>query len=178
MESEKYDYEMEALLFVASKGFPLEQIPIQTIYEEGNPSSHFNPVLDSSLIYFVFFRYLAGVFVAALIDYLIFYLLTSSNKSVLISLVVARSVSIFIYFTLARKIIFLSEGKPFLRFFQFLPLVVFNVFYVNMFVGYYQSYFWGSAFFSKMIGELSFFVLSFLLQRFVIFRADNQNLRA
>ena len=176
IESEKYDYEMEALLFVASKGFPLEQIPIQTIYEEGNPSSHFNPVLDSILIYFVFFRYLAGVFVAALIDYLIFYLLIASNKSILTSLAVARSVSIFIFFTLARKIIFLSEREPFLRFFQFLPLVVFNIFYVNMFVGYYQSNFLGSAVFSKVVGDLSFFVLSFLLQRFVIFRADNQNL--
>lgn len=178
IESEKYDYEMEALLLVASKDFPLEQIPIQTIYEDGNPSSHFNPVLDSILIYFIFFRYLAGVFVAAFIDYLVFYLLISLNKSVLASLVIARSVSIFVYFTLARKMIFLSKEEPFLKFFQFLPLVIFQVFYVNLFVGYYQPYLWESAVFSKLVGELSFFMLSFLLQRFVVFRADSQKTRA
>jgi putative flippase GtrA len=175
IESEKYDYEMETLLIAASKNFPIDQIPIQTIYEEGNPSSHFNPVRDSILIYFVFFRYLAGIFVSAIIDYLVFYLLTSLNKSVLTSLIIARSISISFYFTLARKMVFLSKGKPFLKFFQFLPLVAFNVFYVNLFVGNYQSSLGGSAVFSKLVGEISFFALSFLIQRFVIFRADNQN---
>jgi len=177
IESEKYDYEMEALLLATSKGFPIDQVPIQTIYEEGNPSSHFNPVLDSILIYFVFFRYLAGVFMAAVIDYLVFYFLISLNKSVLSSLIIARSVSIFVYFTLARKMIFLSEGGAVVKFLQFLPLVAFNIFYVNLFIGYYQAYF-GETVFSKLVGELSFFMLSFLVQRFVIFRTDNRSSRS
>jgi glycosyltransferase involved in cell wall biosynthesis len=175
IKSEKYDFEMEALLHATSKKFPVEQIPIQTIYEEGNPSSHFNPLGDSILIYFVFLRYLAGVSLAAFLDYLGFYLLISLNKSVFFSLVVARSVSIFVYFALARKMIFQSEEKPVLKFFQFLPLAVFNVFYVNLFIGYYQSYLGGSAMLSKLVSELTFFMLNFLLQRFVIFPKVNQN---
>ncbi len=177
IKSNKYDYEMEALLLATSKDFPIKQIPIKTIYDEGNPSSHFNPVRDSILIYFVFFRYLAGVFSAACIDYFVFYLLTSLDNSVLSSLIVARSVSIYFYFILARKMIFLSEEEPFLKFLKFLPLVALQIFYVNWFVGYYQPSLGENVVFSKLVAELSFFVLSFLLQRHVVFRKDSQSLQ-
>lgn len=45
----RYEFELQALL--AAIHAPLEQMPIATIYEDGNRSSHFRPVGDSLRIY-------------------------------------------------------------------------------------------------------------------------------
>lgn len=47
----RYETEMEILIIAARRGFKVCPVPIQTIYEAGNPSSHFNKVRDSFLIY-------------------------------------------------------------------------------------------------------------------------------
>lgn len=50
-----YEFELEALI-IAAREYPVREVPIQTIYIEGNKSSHFNPIKDSARIYSVFFR--------------------------------------------------------------------------------------------------------------------------
>ncbi len=47
----RYETEMELLGKAIGGGYVVTSVPIQTIYEEGNPSSHFNKVRDSYLIY-------------------------------------------------------------------------------------------------------------------------------
>ena len=47
--------------------------PIRTIYEAGNPSSHFNPLVDSMKIYFVLLRFASVSLLTALLDNLVFY---------------------------------------------------------------------------------------------------------
>lgn len=52
-----YELEMVMLLVAQRKAVSLVEIPIETIYIEGNRSSHFKPVLDSLRVYLVLFRY-------------------------------------------------------------------------------------------------------------------------
>ena len=47
----RYETEMEILVKSVRKGFRVVPAPIQTIYEKGNPSSHFNKLRDSLRIY-------------------------------------------------------------------------------------------------------------------------------
>jgi glycosyltransferase involved in cell wall biosynthesis len=47
----RYETEMEILARAVKGGFKTVSVPIQTIYEEGNRSSHFNVIRDSFLIY-------------------------------------------------------------------------------------------------------------------------------
>jgi len=47
----RYETEMEILVKAVREGYKVLPVPIQTIYEEGNPSSHFNRLRDSYLIY-------------------------------------------------------------------------------------------------------------------------------
>ncbi len=47
----RYETEMEILVKAVRAGFRVTTAPIQTIYEEGNPSSHFNKFRDSFRIY-------------------------------------------------------------------------------------------------------------------------------
>lgn len=47
----RYETEMEILIVAVRHGFHVVPAPIQTIYEAGNPSSHFHKIRDSFLIY-------------------------------------------------------------------------------------------------------------------------------
>lgn len=47
----RYETEMEILIVAVRHGYKVVPVPIETIYEEGNPSSHFNKLRDSYLIY-------------------------------------------------------------------------------------------------------------------------------
>ena len=70
-EGDRYEYEMN-FLTEAVKCADLIQIPIQTVYEEGNRTSHFRPVRDSMLIYKKPLRYAAAAGSSALVDWALF----------------------------------------------------------------------------------------------------------
>ena len=48
---DKYDYEMNVLYYADKQHIPLTTLPIETVYIEGNRSSHFQPVPDTLRIY-------------------------------------------------------------------------------------------------------------------------------
>ena len=47
----RYEVEMDILVKAVREGYRVVPVSIATIYEEGNPSSHFNKLRDSYLIY-------------------------------------------------------------------------------------------------------------------------------
>ncbi len=47
----KYDYEMNVLFYADKQHIPVTTLPIETVYIEGNRSSHFRPVPDTLRIY-------------------------------------------------------------------------------------------------------------------------------
>jgi len=52
-----FEFNMATLLAAAAAGDAIVEMPIQTIYEPGNPSSHFRPLHDSVRIYLVLFEH-------------------------------------------------------------------------------------------------------------------------
>ena len=58
VRANRYSFELEMLLIASRDRISLIQKPIQTVYLDGNSDYHFNPVLDSLRIYWVFVRYL------------------------------------------------------------------------------------------------------------------------
>ena len=73
-EGDRYEYEMNFLTEAVRKA-DLVQIPIETVYEEGNRTSHFRPVRDSFLIYKKPLRYAASALGSAGVDWALFLLL-------------------------------------------------------------------------------------------------------
>lgn len=47
VKGEGYAYEMAVLCHLARRGHQVEQVPIQTIYVEGNVTSHYSPLKDT-----------------------------------------------------------------------------------------------------------------------------------
>lgn len=52
-----YDFEMQVLLECISRGIPIEEVPIKTVYVDGNESSHFHPLKDSFRVLSVLLNY-------------------------------------------------------------------------------------------------------------------------
>ena len=52
----QYDFELDALLLLHERGETFRQLPVATVYEPGNPSSHFHVWRDSLRIYGVLAR--------------------------------------------------------------------------------------------------------------------------
>ena len=67
-----YEFELEMLIVASKSGIAIKEMPIKTVYEDGNKGSHFNPIIDSIKIYFVFIRFSALSIITAVIDFMAF----------------------------------------------------------------------------------------------------------
>ena len=56
LAGERYEYEMNVLAACPRLSVPLREVEIETVYFAGNPSSHFNPIVDSAKIYALLVR--------------------------------------------------------------------------------------------------------------------------
>ncbi len=74
---ERYDYEMNFLTETARRKIPIRMLPIQTIYLEGNRSSHFRAIRDSALIYQRSLKYLVTALGSFVLDIALFAILSS-----------------------------------------------------------------------------------------------------
>lgn len=54
---DRYEYEMNVLMCAARDGIKVNEITIETIYENDNASSHFDPIKDSLTIYKEIFKF-------------------------------------------------------------------------------------------------------------------------
>ena len=76
LRGEHYEYEMNMLINHPKLFDELIEIPIETVYKEGNPSSHFRPIYDNAKIYAVLLKsmpkFLFSSFSSFCIDYLLF----------------------------------------------------------------------------------------------------------
>jgi len=106
-----YEFELDMLLACKYTQRLIKEIPISTIYLEGNSSSHFNPLLDSMKIYVVLFRFLFTSLITAAIDYTVFYTLYRSGSSLLLSQGAARACAMLFNYTAVKKIVFLSRRR-------------------------------------------------------------------
>lgn len=67
-KGDRYEYEMNVLFMMNKKQIPYEQIEIETIYLDGNKTSHFRIIRDSIRIYSLIIKYLLSSVASAVID--------------------------------------------------------------------------------------------------------------
>ena len=107
----RYEYELEMLLVCGRKKVTVVQNPIKTIYIDSNKSSHFSPVVDSTKIYFVLFRYVIASLLTAMVDYIIFVMIVFATSNILMSTLMARGVALTVNYTLLRHVVFQSRAS-------------------------------------------------------------------
>lgn len=74
IDGERYEYETNQLLVLGKEGIPVREVTIETIYIEGNASSHFHPIKDSWAIYKVIFKFAASSLISFVVDIVGFHL--------------------------------------------------------------------------------------------------------
>ena len=72
IKGSRYEYEMIVLMKLARLGVEIQEIEIKTVYENGNSSSHFNPLPDSVRIYWSILKFAWPAMLCFLIDSAVF----------------------------------------------------------------------------------------------------------
>ena len=111
LRGEHYEYEMNMLINYPKLFDELIEIQIETIYVEGNPSSHFRPIYDNAKIYAVLLKsmpkFLFSSFSSFCIDYLLFaFFIGLTGGRAVFSTIFARLFSGCFNFTVNRFLVF------------------------------------------------------------------------
>ena len=168
-----YDFELECLLKAHSgaggRKLAVLQVPIKTIYLDGNATSHFNPIRDSMRIYFVFARYCGTSMMAAVIDSLVFYLVYNGTGNLIASQVSGRAVAMAAVFLLVRNVVFRSDAKISVSLAKYVLLAIAMGSISYTILNYLQAAAGMPVLLSKLTAEGLLFLASFSLQRQVVF---------
>jgi putative flippase GtrA len=148
---------------------PCRQIPIATVYEAGNASSHFNPLLDSLRIYFVFLRFLVSSMLTAVIDIVVFSIAFRLGGSILAGAAVGRLVGGTFNFVVNERIVFKSEGPFWFELTKYAALVVsLMAISYQLILGFVEN-FDVNVYVAKISVETFLFLVSFTVQRVLVF---------
>ena len=164
-----YELEMEMLLVARRHSVPLVEIPIETIYIEKNRASHFKPLLDSTRVYFVLFRYGISSLVTAGADYLVFILAHLITQNVPLSMLLARIVSVLVNYLLLKKWVFLSQDKIRHTFPRFVLLVAFFGVLTTLLIQVLTGLLPLTPLQAKLIIEISLYLVVFLAVKSLVF---------
>ncbi|HET7820311.1 MAG TPA: bifunctional glycosyltransferase family 2/GtrA family protein [Ornithinibacter sp.] len=110
VEGERFEYELELLLRARDAGHAIVEVPISTVYLDGNSSSHFRPVRDSARVYAPLLRFAASSALAAVVDYALLFLLDALTGSLALSVVGARATSASVNYATNRRFVFRRGG--------------------------------------------------------------------
>ena len=166
----RYDFELDMLLKWHQKGNGgICEVPIRTIYIDGNSSSHFNPLLDSMRVYFVFLRFASTSLLTAGIDNLTFFIWFAILHQVLACFLIGRAVAGVFNYYVNKKEVFHSKVKNSFAVPRYL---------IAMIIAGFASYFalrglmavcGLTVLVSKVIAEGTLFFFSFIIQRTFVF---------
>lgn len=187
LEGDRYEYEMNMLLYACRAKIAIREVTIQTIYIGNNETSHFNPVKDGLRIYALIFRkvfkFLTSSVLATVVDYALFMLLQwllvgelaaeitvaglLLDPALMISVAGARVVSALFNYTLNRNMVFKSAAKGTLWKYAALALCIIAGDYVliRLLQGFGLP-----TLLSKVIADVGLFICSYRVQDRWIFK--------
>ena len=116
IDGERFEYETNMLLNMKRKGIAFSEQPIDTVYEDENVRSHYNPIKDSLRIFKVMIKFMLSSAASTIIDLGVFYLVMKlfgmkfGAYAELAATAIARASSSFINFNANNKMVFENEG--------------------------------------------------------------------
>jgi glycosyltransferase involved in cell wall biosynthesis len=170
LPGERYEYEMTVLAHLCREGRAPVEVPISTIYIDGNRSSHFDPIRDSMRIYFVLARFYASALVSAGIDFAGFSLTFAFTHNVLASIVVGR-LSSLANFLLNRRFVFNSRGQMGVALGRYYLLALAVAIVSYGLINGLTSYLGWNVFATKVIVDTLLSLVTFSVQRIFVFPA-------
>lgn len=176
VEGSRYEYEMNVLLRCARQKIPIREVEIETIYFDRNAGSHFNTFRDSFRVYRNILKFTASSLMGFLTDYGLYSLLIvltgglGTAVSVPLSNVVARTVSASLNFAVNRRYVFQSDASLIRTGTQYFALAAGILCGNTLLLSFLVERLGINRFAAKLVTEVTFFLFSWLAQRFLIFK--------
>jgi len=168
VEGNRYEYEMNVLLSCAKSHTPIHQVPIQTIYQDGNRSTHFHILRDSFLIYKQLFQFAASSLASFAVDYGLFAILSLFFTPIASNLI-ARLFSAAFNYQINRKAVFHEEGSGSSSLVRYIILasciLAVNTLLLNLMVASLGM----NEYAAKLLVELILFLASWSIQKNFVF---------
>jgi glycosyltransferase involved in cell wall biosynthesis len=169
LDGERYEYEMTMLAHLCRHGRRPLEVPIATVYIDGNRTSHFDTVRDSMRIYFVLLRFYASSLVAAAIDFLGFSVVFAATHNLPLSVAVGR-VSSLVNFALNKQFVFNSRRSVAGTLWRYYVLAVAIAGLSYLLIRTADSYLHWNVFAAKIVVDGLLSLVSFAAQRTFVFR--------
>ena len=180
IEGDRYEYEINMLMYLAAEGVPIIEERIETIYENNNSGSHFRTVRDSFRVYREILKFSASSLASFAIDYGMYALLLAATgaagiaNSLIVSNIGARLVSGTANYAMNKKLVFKSRTGFAKSAAQYILLAAFilagNTIVLSTLTGTLGM----NRFAAKLVTEVMFFMISWTVQKYVIFFREEE----
>jgi putative flippase GtrA len=164
-----YDFELDMLVRSRYDALKIIEVPIATVYADGNRTSSFNPLLDSLKIYLVFLRFNLSSILSVVIDYAVFALLYTTTKNLLAAQAVARCAAGSVNYLVNRQFVFRSRRPHVLAVSLYVLLLFVMGGLAFVIISTLRDTFAVNVFAAKVLAEGALYGVSFVLQRDVVF---------
>ncbi len=171
LKGNRYEYEMNQLLEAKKAGYGFNCIPIETIYENNNEGSHFNPVKDSIRIYLPILKFSLSSLTCAVLDFGLLFLLKHLTGNLLLAVAGARIASSLTNYALNRNLVFNEQkGRKSATLLQYYVLVFIIMGCNYLLLSLLNETIGLSLLLSKILTECILFSFSYTVQRKIIFK--------
>lgn len=171
VDGDRYEYEMNVLLFAARENIKITEIEIETIYIDHNSGSHFNTLKDSYRVYKQIIKFSLSSIMSFIIDYIFYSVFIILIGNITISNILARIISATVNYSINKTIVFKSNRKTFKTFTEYFLLagiiLILNTLLLNIVVKIGVN-----LFVAKILVEIVLFILSWSIQKKRIFRKE------
>jgi len=173
---ERFEYASSILLDIHRSGTDIVQFPIQTIYINGNETSHFNPLIDSLRIYGLILKYLMSSLSAFVVDICFFCIFLSITKDVfpnmyiVISSYAAKIISCSYSYTINRKYVFENSNRPLNTVIKYFALCVIQSTFSAIGTKFLVDFLTWKEPLCKILVDTVLFFVSFQVQNVWVFR--------
>lgn len=175
---DRYEYETNVLLYMVREQVEIEEVPIRTIYhDQDNSCSHFRAVKDSIRIYRDLLKFAFFSMSSFFLDYMLFvlfhFLFMSLPMGILAANVAARCGSGYYNYHMNTRFVF-REKKSWKSASQYIVLAGGILVANSIVLMAYQNIPGISLYIAKVMTEMTLFVISFSVQKLLIYRPGRE----
>lgn len=164
----KSNFWLEMYIQAGKSQTQLIEVPIHSPNKSKSPIL-INFLINSSKLIYIFLRFSFLSMVTAGIDYAVFSVILLFSHSIFFSILIARIVAGSFQFFMGKKWVFKSKSKFISELLKYILLVGLLMLVSYSFIELMVTNFGMNAIISKMIAELSLFLISFIVQKKIIF---------
>ena len=171
---DRFEYETNQLIDTISKSIPIKEVPIETIYVNGNTESHFNPIKDSIAIYKLFIKYIFASISSFLVDICLFALfnkLFNVTYTIFLATILARIISSTYNYLINANMVFKNKNKS--SFIKYVILCIIQMLVSGAGVTYLAKISKINTIVLKLIVDIIIFIVNFVVQREFIFVGEH-----